>query len=349
MRLLLVLFLLLIAAIGGVLAARLEPTSDYVDAALEPFLNVPVPVIPLPEGALHYSEETLAGLDMQTCFDARARFTGPDERPWLQRDVRVPPAQGEWMFPNLADHPGLVKLEQIKSSLGSSREHCGAARISENWFMTASHCVLNYQVLGAGATDLILVTPDTDAFSENVVAVPVRGAVCHLDFGMDQWRFSNDIALLYVDDTAALEDVAIATLEPEDMNLRRGDIESFYISGWGSNGDFRFLQGSNVLPERMGQSVLVTSRIDGRGPDVGDSGSPLYTRIDGQPIVMGVLSNVRGQVPPELKSAAFVRVKGVRDWLETAMVLCQQDRRFVCGEPPQKPEAGPADIPSSGN
>ncbi|MEL6753872.1 MAG: trypsin-like serine protease [Pseudomonadota bacterium] len=335
MRYILILLLLIAAAAGGIYAAKFEPTASMIDDALEGVIepaDAPLPVPPLPDGAASYDAAVLASLDMQTCFDAEAKFSDNSERVWLDRAVRATPEPGTWQFPDLANYPGLVKLEQIKSSLGNSREHCGAARIAENWFMTASHCVLDYQALSAAATDLMLLTPAEDIFSEAVETVPVTGAVCHLDFGMDQWRFSNDIALLYVEDTSGLVSVPIATLEPEDSDLRRGDIDAFHIAGWGSNGDFRFLQGGVVAPERVGQSVLVTARIDAKGPDVGDSGSPLYTFIDGEPVVIGVLSNVRRQVPPELKSAAYVRVKGVRDWLETAMAVCGQDGEFVCGD-----------------
>ncbi|MEM1105004.1 MAG: trypsin-like serine protease [Pseudomonadota bacterium] len=327
-----ILLLLVLAAASGVFAARTEPYASWIDQVFSlAGAPGPKPAIALPAGSADYAAETLAALDMRTCFDAATSFADNSERPWLVRDTRLPPPPGAWTFPDLNDYPGLVKLEQIKSSLGSSREHCGAARISDHWFMTASHCILNHQVPGARATDLILITPDTDAFSETVQTVPVDGAVCHLDFGMDQWRFSNDIALMYVADISALDDVAVAALEPRGLDLRRGDLSAFHIAGWGSNGDFRFLQGGEVAPERVGQSVLVTSRINGNGPDVGDSGSPLYSRIDGQPVVMGVLSNVRSQVPRELRSAAFVRVKGVRDWLDTAMALCAQNGEFVCG------------------
>lgn len=333
---------LLIGAAAGVYGSRIEPASGMIDQVLEPVPDeVRVPAIALEDGATHYSKDALASLDMQSCFDEVAAFPDGAERVSLQRDARPAPEDGAWTFPNLADHPGLVKVEQLTSTLGTSREHCGATRISEHWFMTASHCVINYQVMSAPVIDLILVTPGTDTYSESVQPVPVTGAVCHHDFGMDAWRFSNDIALLYVADVSLLEAVEIATLEPSDLELRRGDIATLYLSGWGSNGDFRFLQGGEVLPEYVGQSVIVTARIDGRGPDVGDSGSPLYTRLDGQPVVMGVLSNVRTRVPVELKSAAFVRVKGVRDWLETAMTLCEQNGRFVCGV--AVPSAEPAD------
>ncbi|MEM9738261.1 MAG: S1 family peptidase [Pseudomonadota bacterium] len=333
MRVFLVLLLLIAAAAAaGIYAARTEPTSSIIDTVLAPTNDVMAPAVALPDGADRYSAATLASLDLRTCFDETVAFPDGAERASLQRDVRTPPPNGAWRFPDLADYPGLVKLEQLKSELGTQREHCGAARISEHWFMTASHCILDASVMGAPVIDLVLITPDVDVNSDRVSPVPVTGALCHHDFGIDRLRFTNDIALLYVADTTPFEAVEIVKIERSEMSLRRGDLSELYIAGWGNNGNSRFLQGGPVAPERVGSSVLVTARIDGRGPDVGDSGSPLYTRIDGEPVVMGVLASVRSDRPVEQRSAIFVRVKSVRDWLQTAMALCEQDGAFVCGK-----------------
>ncbi|MEM8617124.1 MAG: trypsin-like serine protease [Pseudomonadota bacterium] len=336
---------LLAVVLGGVLgiyASRTQPTSSIIDEVLTPLASGTAgPAVPLPEGAENYGQAVLTDLNIRPCFDEDIRFSGDTPRLSRDRAVKTPPAAGEWVFPDLADYPGLVKLEKWNSELGTQREHCGAARIAEHWFMTASHCIGNDRVLGAAPNDIVLLTPSVDSDGEGVVPVPATGALCHYDWGTDRHRYPNDIALVYVADPSAFADVAIVAFESADMELRRSDLTGLYISGWGSNGNSRFLQGGAVAPFQVGASVIVTQRIGTTGPDVGDSGSPLYSRIDQTPTVVGVLAAVQPGQSESDRNAIFVRVKGVRDWLDTTMALCEQDGRFVCGLTPAASVAVP--------
>lgn len=334
------LFALTIGAALGVYGSRTEPTAGMIDEVLaSPVEDETGPAVPLPDGADNYERSVLTDLSIRTCFDEDVQFADDKPRLSLERGVKTPPANGEWVFPDLSDYPGLVKLEKWKSELGTQREHCGAARIAGNWFMTASHCIGNDRVLGAAPNDIVLLTPSVDSDGEGVVPVPATGAICHYDWGTDRHRYPNDIALVYVADASAFADVEIVAIESPDMQLRRSDLSGLYISGWGSNGNSRFLQGGPVAPFQVGDSVLVTQRIGGTGPDVGDSGSPLYTRVDGLPTVVGVLAAVQPGQSDTDRNAIFVRVKGVRGWLETTMALCEQEGRFVCGLSPPSPAA----------
>ena len=133
-----------------------------------------------------------------------------------------------------------------------------------------------------------------------------------------------------LEDVSAFGDVAIAPLEFEALNLRNTAFANSYISGWGNNGGSRYLQGGLVRVAQFGEALLVTRRIGKDGPDVGDSGSPLYIDYGEGPLVVGVLSSVSPDPDGIDKPATFVRVKSIHNWLVQAKALCEQNGQFVC-------------------
>ena len=66
---------------------------------------------------------------------------------------------------------------------------------------------------------MIAVTPDVDVRSEAIAVQSLKGAVCHSAYGMNRQQYPNDIALFYLDDIAAFEDVEIAQLETMETRL----------------------------------------------------------------------------------------------------------------------------------
>ena len=233
-------------------------------------------------------------------------------------------------YPDLADHPGLVKLEQIQSTSGLKRRHCAATRIAEHWFLTANHCV-RMRGVGDRALDMIIVAPAEDVMDQDAVIVPVTGAICHAAWFSDTGKFDDDIALIYVEDPSPLSDIDIAVLDAGAAPYPPQAYDAAYFAGWGKNGDNRFLQGGPVRVSRIGEAFILAEAKNEFGPCVGDSGGPLYIERDGGPRVVGVLSSVTTDACPPYDRAFYMRVKSFENWIRNVMELCRQNGRFVCG------------------
>jgi len=341
---LLFVFSLIIGGGLGILADRTPQTRAWLDEVYSP-ANLPdvSPYAPLPDlDQLYldaqiptgiYDPDALETYGIGNCFYGLSDQV-PLERPWLTRDVlgrRLNDLERPESLPDLVDYPGLIKIEIIHSKLGSDREHCSAVRVDEHWFLTAAHC---FEAEDLNRTlpvfDVIALTPSLDVRSSGTQVAPVKGAVCHSEHGISRLRFSTDIALFYIEDVSAFQDVAIAELEHGGLHLSRTAFDRAYISGWGRNGGSRYLQGGPVNMTQLGESVLVSERIGERGPNVGDSGAPLYINFGDGPLVVGVLSQVTQDEETLGETGIYVRAKSIRDWVERVKFVCEREGKYVC-------------------
>lgn len=320
---------------GAALLVDLEHMPRPVMARV-PGEEPPLQIDGLPDilpGATHLEAASLDAFSVQRCFEGLGEDTTL-ARPWLRRDTVSPgltdpvrPTE----FPDLAAHPGLIKLEIVHSKLGTDREHCGAVRVAKHWFLTAAHCFQTEDPdRRLPVYDIIAVTPSVDARSPGTRTVALTGAVCHGEHGVSRLRYPTDIALFFLDDVAAFAGVPIARLERGDMYLRADQFADAYIAAWGRNGGSRYLQGGPVSISQFGESVLVSERIGPRGPNVGDSGAPLYIDYGDGPLVVGVLSQVTQDSETLGDTGIYVRAKSVRAWAARTMALCERDGAYIC-------------------
>ena len=340
----LVLFSLLLGGLLGIVTDRHPQTRAWLDSLYEvPTIPTESPLSPQPDLSDLYYEaqaptgiydpETLQSYNIKNCFYGLSDQV-PLERSWLNASTRtasLTDIERPGSFPDLAQYPGLVKIEIIHSKYGSDREHCSAVRVDTHWFLTAAHCFKTEDPDRAlPVFDIIAVTPSEDVRSSGTRVAPLKGGLCHAEHGVSRYRYSTDVALFFIDDVSAFEEVAIATLEHGGQHLARADLETLYVSGWGRNGGSRYLQGGPVALSLMGESVLVTDRIGEKGPNVGDSGAPLYTDYGEGPLVVGILSQVTQDLDVQGETGIFVRAKSVRDWVERTKLICEQDGEYVC-------------------
>lgn len=330
-------FLLLLVGIAAGIAAGIfadrHPTSRPVISDIWPGANAPR--VQLPAGASALPADALAEHGFRACFSRNRDYalTPPD---WMARNTLGPRSAAQQPTrtpPELEVHPGLVKLEQILSPVGTQRHHCAATRIAENWFLTAAHCA-KFRGTAASVYDMIIVAPQIDTAGEDAIIVPVEGAVCHDAWYEQTNKFDDDVALLYVADPTPLSAVRIARLDGADgFSLPPSAFDQLYFAGWGKNGNNRFLQGGPLDLLRLGETLVLADQVDGFGPCVGDSGGPLYAAGgEREPVVAGVLSAVTNDSCPPYDRAFYVRVRSFIDWIETGMATCAQGGRFVCRE-----------------
>ena len=336
-----VLPLALTAMLGGIAVDRWVPTRSMIDTAIEYVSPSPLPAdpgFPFQTPLEHWGNsplktEVIAAYGVRNCLKLEPVDVSVKESWFANYQGRTGSATDNRpaIFPALDDHPGIVKLELIHSPIGSDRSHCGATRVAENWFMTAAHC---FEVENEGKRvpvyGAMVLTPSLDIHSEDSTLIPIERALCHGSHGTSRYRYPNDIALFHIDDVTPFSGVPIARIEDQGLQLSMPDFDNAYLSAWGKNGKSRYFQGGPVRVEEVGEAVLVSKRIGDTGPDVGDSGSPLYINFGKGPIVVGILSQVTRAQALQDDTAVFVRAKAVRAWVDRTMAICEQSDRYVC-------------------
>ena len=230
--------------------------------------------------------------------------------------------------------PGIVKMEprRILASGSVSSGHCGATRIANNWFITASHCLDDtYDEIRLIATESSLKDPRALVFE-------ATASLCHSAYGGASGQYSNDVALIGVsDETAAtLTDVPIARFGATDRALVPVNYPNARMAGWGLTSFDRGELSNTLLQADLnlvssGPAAITVSSTENSGPCIGDSGGPLLIdEADGGSKVIGVLSVVEqnrstGKFCSGDYNARYTNLAGYLDWIEATIGVCTEN------------------------
>lgn len=227
--------------------------------------------------------------------------------------------------------PGIVKMEPRRTleSGGVSSGHCGATRIADNWFVTASHC------LDDTYDEVRLIATESNLRDPRAITFQATASLCHSAYGGASGQYSNDVALIGISDETAetLTSVPIARYGETDRPLGPINYPNARMAGWGLTSFERGQLSDTLLRADLnlissGPAAITVTSTESSGPCIGDSGGPLLVdETDGDPRVIGVLSVVEqnratGQFCSGDYNARYTNLAGYVSWIETVIGTC---------------------------
>ncbi len=192
----------------------------------------------------------------------------------------------------------------LQSSFGGSH-FCGGSILSENWVITAAHCVDS----GDSVSTTQVAAGITDQSDEGQVA-DVAELIIADGYGNINGGVENDFAILRLDSPLDLSGSAASAIElvtPEDREAGATEPGTpALVSGWGATsegGDGAETLQAVEIPimseadaiDAYGSAVTddqLAAGLEEGGKDAcqGDSGGPLVVDVDGTPKLAGVVS-----------------------------------------------------------
>ncbi|XP_041771717.1 brachyurin-like [Anopheles merus] len=221
----------------------------------------------------------------------------------------------------------------LLSNFGTGTGLCGATIITNNFLLTAAHCVVggNGQVaIGGtailGAHDRTVVEP-----SQQRIAFSQNGIFVHPSYNPSTIR--NDIATVRLNTPATFN----ARVQPIDLPAR-SDARTFAgvqgtASGFGRTSDASTATSPVVMFTRnpilsnaqcnsfwstavvQAQNVCLDA-TGGRSPCNGDSGGPLAVQDGGRSLEVGIASFVSAAGCASGAPSVWVRISFFRDWIQ---------------------------------
>ena len=215
------------------------------------------------------------------------------------------------------------------SNGGISSGHCGATRIANNWFITASHC------LDETYDEIDLISTQASLLDPRATRIQATSTICHSAYGGATGQYANDIALVAIsdEDAANFADVPIARFGATDQALGAINYPRARMAGWGitsfDGGELsNDLLTTTLTMVASGPAAITVSSLDNAGPCIGDSGGPLLIdEADGKSKVIGVLSVVEqnrltGAFCEGTYNARYTNLQGFTGWVDDVIGVC---------------------------
>ncbi|MEM9669337.1 MAG: trypsin-like serine protease [Pseudomonadota bacterium] len=317
------------------------PLSDGVlddasfDDSPDTLIEAPIDTSPINESSPNWASipTDLAGVNALRCApsteETRTVAEATDARP-AEAVFSTKTVNGTIV--TAADFPGIVKMEPRRQiAEGISSGHCGATRISNNWFVTAAHCLDNTY------DDILLIATESNLRNPFAERLSATASICHAAYGGTGGNYANDIALVAISDTDAdkLVNTPIARFENTQSSLNKSAYPSARMAGWGLTSFGGNLSDTLLAAEvdlvATGPAAITVASREGAGPCIGDSGGPLIVdEPDGSPTVVGVLSVVEqnrttGEFCSGEYRARYTNVQGYIGWIEDVIATCDSN------------------------
>jgi len=233
---------------------------------------------------------------------------------------------------NYAEWPWQISLRQWRTA--TFLHKCGAALLTENWAITAAHCVVNVDpdslLLRMGEYDLGDESPEQYTYQDRKVAI----VVTHTKF--DPLTFEYDLALMRFHEPVEFKPNVLPVCLPETDDKLVG--ETAWVTGWGrlyEEGPLPSVLQEVDLPivnntecenmyEKAGYrehipEIFICAGYSAGGKDSceGDSGGPMtIRRKDGRFQLAGVISWGIG-CAKQNQPGVMTRISHFKDWIQT--------------------------------
>ncbi|XP_053690329.1 CLIP domain-containing serine protease B4-like [Sabethes cyaneus] len=242
---------------------------------------------------------------------------------------------------NIDAYPWTVNLIFRESRRDADLFHCGGSLISENYVLTAAHCLDgltdDYRLdrIRLGEWDLL---SEQDCDSESICSDPpldvgIESMVSHE--GFDKLTLVNDVALIKLNHSVNFTEFVSPVCLPLSETAKALDTDDtrFIAVGWGNtehkNGTYEYgsryklfvpLKGvSNVICDGAYDEDIISSQLcagaeKGKDTCQGDSGGGLVAAVDGVYYAYGIVSWGYGcgrQGVP----GVYTRVTSFMDWI----------------------------------